>query len=52
MLTPKGVEAKARISMRFLKRKIEEYELLRREIKELEVELAVCDEGGDSVEVS
>ena len=39
VLTPKGIEAKARISVRFLQRKIEEYETLRIEIEELKAEV-------------
>jgi EPS-associated MarR family transcriptional regulator len=39
VLTPKGIEAKARISVKFLQRKIEEYEALRIEIEQLKNEL-------------
>ena len=39
ILTPKGIEAKARISVRFLQRKVEEYEALRIEIEQLKIEL-------------
>jgi EPS-associated MarR family transcriptional regulator len=39
VLTPKGIEAKARISVRFLARKMEEYEALRVEIEELKARL-------------
>jgi len=39
ILTPKGIEAKARISVRFLQRKKEEYEALRQEIEQLKTEL-------------
>ena len=39
LLTPRGVEAKAKISVRFLARKVEEYEALRVEIDELKAEL-------------
>ena len=35
LLTPVGVEEKARISMRFLKSKVQEYERLRLEIDDL-----------------
>ena len=34
VLTPRGMEAKARISVRFLQRKLMEYEALRAEIEE------------------
>jgi len=39
VLTPQGIEAKARISVRFLQRKMEEYEALRKEIEQLKTEL-------------
>ncbi len=39
LLTPKGIEAKAQISVRFLQRKKEEYEALRAEIEQLHNEL-------------
>lgn len=39
ILTPKGIEAKARISMKFLQRKVEEYEALRLEIEQLRKEV-------------
>ncbi len=39
ILTPKGIETKARISVRFLQRKMEEYEALRLEIEQLKSEL-------------
>ncbi len=38
LLTPRGVEEKARISVRFLKYKMQEYERLRAEIEELQCE--------------
>ena len=39
ILTPKGIEAKARISVKFLQRKVEEYEALKIEIDQLKSEL-------------
>lgn len=39
ILTPKGIEAKTRISINFLQRKIHEYEALRQEIEQLKTEL-------------
>lgn len=39
ILTPKGMETKAKISVRFLQRKIEEYEALKQEIEQLKTEL-------------
>ena len=41
LLTKTGVEEKARITMAFLKRKVAEYESLRREIEQLRGELNV-----------
>ncbi len=39
LLTPKGIEAKAQISVRFLQRKMDEYEALHVEIEQLRNEL-------------
>lgn len=41
VLTPKGIGAKANISIRFLQRKMEEYEALRSEIEQLKTELKI-----------
>lgn len=38
LLTPRGAEEKARVTVRFLKRKVEEYENLGREIERLHTE--------------
>lgn len=38
-LTPRGIEEKANVTSRFLKKKMNEYELLQREISELQDEL-------------
>ena len=38
LLTPSGVEQKARMTVQFLKRKVQEYERLRAEIEELQRE--------------
>ena len=38
LLTPRGVEEKARITVNFLKHKMQEYELLKKEIAELTLE--------------
>jgi len=38
LLTPRGVEQKARMTVEFLQIKIEEYERLRKEIQELQLE--------------
>jgi len=40
LLTPSGVDAKARITARFLKRKIAEHEALRAEIEQLSAEVS------------
>ena len=40
LLTPRGVQQKAEITVRFLQRKVGEYETLRREIAELRREVA------------
>ena len=39
ILTPKGIETKARISVKFLHRKIQEYEALSQEIEQLKSEI-------------
>ena len=39
VLTPRGIEAKAKISVRFLARKLAEYEALKVEIEQLQAEL-------------
>jgi len=38
ILTPKGIEEKARLTFSFLKRKLIEYEILKKEIYELKLE--------------
>ena len=42
-LTPKGIDEKARITARFLNRKLEEYETLKQEIEELRSEVSLSD---------
>ena len=44
LLTPKGIEAKARITLAFLQRKMREYEELETEIQELQQEVANNDD--------
>ena len=39
LLTPSGIEEKARITVRFLKQRIQDYEQIKREIAELEAEV-------------
>lgn len=48
VLTPRGIEEKSRISVSFLRRKMDEFESLRREIEELKAE--VKNNGYDSVD--
>jgi len=43
LLTPKGIENKAQITVRFLKRKLEEYEALKQEIEQLQQEVSHLD---------
>ena len=38
LLTPKGIDEKARLTISFLKRKLIEYEILKKEINELQLE--------------
>jgi EPS-associated MarR family transcriptional regulator len=40
LLTPKGIKERAKVTLRFLKVKLSEYELLKRELEELEREAA------------
>lgn len=40
LLTPRGVEQKAKVTIQFLKRKVSEYELLKREIEDLRREVS------------
>ena len=40
VLTPKGLGERAKITGRFLKRKVREYELLKREIEQLQQEVS------------
>ena len=39
LLTPRGMEEKTRVAMNFLKSKVKEYEEIKRQIKELSVEI-------------
>ena len=48
ILTPKGIETKARISVGFLQRKINEYEALKLEIEQLKIELETIEVGKQS----
>lgn len=46
VLTPAGLESKASITKRFLKRKMDEYEALRQEIETLQQDIARLEQGG------
>jgi EPS-associated MarR family transcriptional regulator len=48
LLTPDGIEQKARVTVQFLRRKLDEYERLRREIESLRNEVAMLAEAGKS----
>ena len=43
LLTPSGIESKAAITVQFLRRKMNEYETLKREIEQLQGELAAIE---------
>lgn len=47
LLTPKGLEEKARVTLRFLKRKQEEHDALIRELEELRKEAALLSVAGE-----
>ncbi len=38
LLTPRGIEEKAKVTIRFLQRKLDEYETLKRELAELQID--------------
>jgi EPS-associated MarR family transcriptional regulator len=40
LLTPRGIDEKASLTVQFLKRKVEEYEMIREEIEELRRDVA------------
>ena len=44
ILTPSGIEEKAQVTRRFLRRKLAEYEVIRREIEELREAMAAREE--------
>jgi EPS-associated MarR family transcriptional regulator len=43
LLTPRGIEEKTRVTVRFLQRKVAEYEELRRQIEQIRVEAEALD---------
>jgi EPS-associated MarR family transcriptional regulator len=48
LLTPRGIEEKARVTARFLQVKLNEYEILKRELEELQREAAGAARPGTS----
>ena len=44
LMTPRGVDEKAQLTIHFLARKVKEYDALRREIRELERDIAAIDD--------
>jgi EPS-associated MarR family transcriptional regulator len=48
LLTPKGIERKAKITVRFLKRKMEEFEAVKRDIEQLQREVDLLREIDDA----
>ena len=47
LLTPRGIEEKAVVTTRFLKRKLDEYEFIKRELEELQREAAKAQAGSE-----
>jgi EPS-associated MarR family transcriptional regulator len=47
LLTPRGIDEKARVTVRFLQRKVAEYEDLRTQIEQIRVEAETRDEAGE-----
>ena len=48
LLTPRGIEEKARVTARFLRVKLDEYEILKRELAELQREAAKSAHQGEA----
>ena len=48
LLTPRGIEDKAKVTLRYLKRRMQEYDDLREEIAQLKTELASPSEAGEN----
>jgi EPS-associated MarR family transcriptional regulator len=51
LLTPRGIERKATVTLQFLRRKVSDYETLRREIAELSSEVRRMGTGGSSLKI-
>lgn len=49
LLTPRGIEERARLTARFLRVKLDEYEILKRELEELEREAATTSKDKEHV---
>jgi EPS-associated MarR family transcriptional regulator len=47
LLTPKGIEEKARVTLRFFRHKLDEYETLKRELDQLKIEAAKLRTAGE-----
>ena len=50
VLTPKGIQAKARTAVRFFKQKLSEYEAIQRDLEELRREVGRLERGTPSVD--
>lgn len=48
LLTPRGIEDRATVTARFLRRKLDEYETLKRELEELQREAATLGQTGQA----
>ena len=48
LLTPRGIEERARVTARFLRVKLDEYEILKRELEELQREATKLEESGQA----
>lgn len=48
LLTPRGIEDRARVTARFLRVKLDEYEILKRELEELQRDAARQGQPGDA----
>jgi EPS-associated MarR family transcriptional regulator len=47
LLTPSGIEEKAKITVRFLKQRMKDYEQIKREIAELEAEVRISHDSAE-----
>jgi EPS-associated MarR family transcriptional regulator len=51
LLTPKGIEQKAQITIRYLRTKMQEYESLKQEIDQLQTEVSTNTQGAKQKEL-